>query len=311
MAIVGVDIGQSGSRSVAIEAGASRHGQAGGYWSDAVASTLLAAVGAVAAVGAHEIGVGLSGYHRMGDDRARIVDALAAAGYRGTVVLADDAVTAHLGAFGGGAGAVIAAGTGAVVLYGDGRRAVSVDGLGHELGDRGSGYAIGRSALRDALLEEETGAAPGRESALLNAARRMLGEDLRRRVADAPPSVDEVASFARVVAETARSGDVCAVRILADAGAELARSATIALRRADAAAAEVCLIGGLAAAGPALTDALADGLPAGCRLVEPRGDALDGAVLLAGRSRHPYGDLVSRFIIDAGGIVVAGERGRG
>jgi N-acetylglucosamine kinase-like BadF-type ATPase len=307
MATIAVDIGQSGSRALAVGGGAVRRGQAGGFWSDAVPRIVLAAVGAVAASGAHDIGIGLSGYHRIGDDRARIVDALAAAGYRGTVTLADDAVTAHLGAFDGGAGAVVAAGTGAVVLYGDQNATVVVDGLGHELGDRGSGYWIGRRALSDALLEEES----GRESALLRAARRALGEDVRRRIITAPPSVQEIASFAHEVAQAAQAGDAAAEDILATAGIELARSVTIALERAGAVTADVSLIGGLAAAGRALTEALAGELPAGCRLVQARGDALDGALLLARRPLERYGELVSRYVIDDAGGVSAARGGGG
>ena len=308
MAVIAVDVGQSGSRSLAVGTDGSRRGRAGGYWTEAVASVVLAAVREVAPPGVHDIGVGLSGYHRAVVQREGIVAALADAGYRGAVTLADDAVTAHLGAFGGGAGVVVAVGTGAVVLHRDDRGSVRVDGLGHELGDRGSGYWIGRAALREAVVEEESGA--GRESPLLLAARRHLGEDLRRRVSDAPPSVDEVASFARVVAEHARQGDLPAGRILAEAGSELARSVTIALRRAGVDTSEICVVGGLTAAGPGLTDALVAGLPAGCRVVEAQGDALDGARLLTRHRTGSYGDLVSSFVIHDDGAVVAGARAR-
>lgn len=307
MGTVAVDVGQSGTRSLAVQGSSSRRGAAGGYWSDAVESVVLTAVGAVAPPGEYDIGVGLTGYDRTGDHRERVVTSLAHAGYWGTVTLADDAVTAHLGAFGGRPGVVISAGTGAVVLHSDGRRAVRVDGLGYELGDRGSGYWIGRTALRAALLEEEGGVTAGQESMLLIAARGRLGDDLRHRLAIAPPSVEEVAAFARAVAEAARRGDLSAARILAEAGTELARSAGIALRRADDdGPVEVCLVGGLVAAGPALTGSLAAGLPPGCRLIDARGDALDGALLLARQHPDTYGDLLSSFVIDHWGTVAAG-----
>jgi N-acetylglucosamine kinase-like BadF-type ATPase len=305
VATVAVDVGQSGSRSLAVDASGTRRGRAGGYWSDAVAPVVLAAVRAVAAPGEHDIGVGLSGYHRAAGERSGIAAALSRAGYRGTVTLADDAVTAHLGAFAGGPGIVVAVGTGAVVLHCDGARSRRVDGLGHELGDRGSGYWIGRAALREAVVEDEEGDA-GRESLLLAAARRHLGAGLRRRIAIAPPSVDEIASFARVVADAARQGDLSARRVMTDAGIELARSVAIALRHGGGPA-EVCLVGGLSAAGVVLTDALVAGLPAGCRLVEPRGDGVDGALLLTRRAPGPFGELVTSFAIDgAGGAGIRG-----
>lgn len=311
MATIAVDVGQSGTRSLAVTAGEPRSGGAGGYWSDAAEVTVLTAVGSVAAPGEHEIGIGLTGYHRTADAPERIAAALAAAGYRGAVTVADDAVTAHLGAFGGGPGVVISAGTGAVVLHSDGRRATRVDGLGHEWGDRGSAYWVGRAALRDALLEEEGGPASGQESLLLVAAHGRLGDDLRRRVEVAPPAVDEVAAFARVVAETARSGDPVAEGILAGAGAELARSVGLALGgSAHEAPVEVCLVGGLAAAGPGLTESLADALPARCRLVDALGDALDGALLLTRRHPDAYGELLVRFAIDDRGAIQRGGRER-
>jgi len=76
-----------------------------------------------------------------------------------TFALVHDAPIAHAGAFGGGPGVVVIAGTGSVV-YGvaaDGR-AMMAGGLGYVFGDEGSAFGIARAAIRradasDALRE--------------------------------------------------------------------------------------------------------------------------------------------------------------
>ena len=76
------------------------------------------------------------------------------------LVLTSDSITSHAGAFSGGAGAVVAIGTGAVAVGLGTRGLVRVDGLGYWLGDDGGGSWIGRSGLRHALDAEGAVAAP-------------------------------------------------------------------------------------------------------------------------------------------------------
>jgi glucosamine kinase len=87
----------------------------------------------------------------------------------------------------------------------------------------------------------------------------------------------DYAELAPLVLEAAGAGDALAAGLLDQAGAEASRM--IAALRA-AGAERVCLMGGLAATlVPHLTEA------ARATLVQPMGDALDGALLLA-RNAH-------------------------
>src|SRR4051794_15865174 len=169
---------------------------------------------------------------------AREVELVAAGltGYRGEpidwpaprVIVTNDAVTAYLGALGETPGAVIAAGTGAIALASDGARWARADGHGTLLGDHGGGYWIGRRAVSLALR----GDAPD----LLQRARTRFGDELVRAIYDSADPTATIAGFAPEVAAAAREGDPIAARIWQDAGAELARPATDALRALAAAA---------------------------------------------------------------------------
>ena len=76
---------------------------------------------------------------------------LARPGCARELVLTSDAITSHAGAFGGGDGAMVAIGTGAVGIGLGPEGLVRVDGLGYWLGDDGGGAWIGRLALRHVL----------------------------------------------------------------------------------------------------------------------------------------------------------------
>ncbi len=83
-----------------------------------------------------------------------------------------DTVSAQAGAFGGGPGIVVIAGTGSVA-YGvapDGS-SVRVGGWGYLFGDEGSAFWLGRRALRDAMRRED-GAANDEDAAANGIARR-------------------------------------------------------------------------------------------------------------------------------------------
>ena len=69
------------------------------------------------------------------------------------VTTASDAHWAHLAAFAGGPGILVLSGTGSIALARDGRGKLRrAGGWGQLLGDAGSGFWIGRRALRDAAL---------------------------------------------------------------------------------------------------------------------------------------------------------------
>ncbi|MEV4361655.1 BadF/BadG/BcrA/BcrD ATPase family protein [Nonomuraea sp. NPDC049625] len=128
------------------------------------------------------------------------------------VLITTDVVTSHAGAFAGGDGVVLAAGTGAIALgVGDGIR--QVDGWGYLYGDAGSGFWIGRRGLDAAFRGFDGRAEPG---PLTERAQAVFGDlaGLPERLYLAPDAVARIARFAVHVLELA--GD--SGRVLEPAG---------------------------------------------------------------------------------------------
>lgn len=213
------------------------------------------------------------------------------------VRLAHDSTTSFLGALGTRTGAVVASGTGVVTLAVGPALVARVDGWGHIMGDAGSGYWIGREAL-DAVMRDYDGRGP---RTLLREVAEERWPDLSRAYIELQSSAERVsivASFAAEVSRLSDEGDAVAQLISTRAGAELAGSVETALRRvgADGGETEVCAIGGVlrsTAVRAAFATRIRAHLPH-ARIVEPRGDGLDGAVALAGLSAwHPLTAAVS------------------
>jgi N-acetylglucosamine kinase-like BadF-type ATPase len=249
----------------------------------------VAAVEALGSLPAIEaIGVGLSGFEAAREDDLRRVDEVLRARVGvAQVTIASDGVTSLLGALGERPGAVVAAGTGTVCVARGPRRWAKVDGWGSLLGDAGSGFAIGRSGLDGGLRELD---GRGGSKALLAAAEQRFGQPagIAEAVYRSSVPTRTVASFARDVARVAAEGDAAARSILEAAGSELAISACAALARAlDAGdSAAVSYAGSVFDAGPPLMDAFAREMARrrpDAELVQPQGDALAGAALLAQR----------------------------
>ncbi|MBF4764082.1 N-acetylmuramic acid 6-phosphate etherase [Nocardioides islandensis] len=206
------------------------------------------------------------------------------------LVLASDSVTSHVGAFSGGAGAMVAIGTGAVGLGVGSEGLVQVDGRGYWLGDDGGGSWIGRLALRHVL---DSVAGQGFPTSLVAAAEARYG-DLAR-LPGTLTAGDQVATttaaFARDVVAAAEAGDRTALQVLDAAGAALAR--TLGQAAALSGTDRVTAVGGLAGV-PLILDRLRRRLPDDLTWTEPAGTSLDGAVLLAERTDLPHEPHVSR-----------------
>ena len=221
MTVVGVDAGGTGSRAVVVRAGEVVERRDLGplnvlLHADAVdrLAALLTGVRASAA------GLGLAGI-RSADDADRVAGQLTArTGAR--VAVGDDADAALAGAFRGGPGVVVIAGTGSAAAgrHADGRTA-RVGGHGFLLGDEGSGYWIGREAVRAALRAADgTGPPTALQTTVQAAFRRLL--DAEREVHERPTDRQLLARLVPGVAMAARGGDREATRILAEAAAHLA-----------------------------------------------------------------------------------------
>jgi glucosamine kinase len=200
------------------------------------------------------------------------------------VVIASDVLTAHIGAFGGGPGTVLVAGTGAVAYRVDGDGTVHrSDGWGPWLGDEGSGRWIGQAGLVCALRAADR---RGPHTSLEEDARAITGDirHLPRAVTGGADVARALASFAPVVLARAVAGDAVATGIVNEAVRRLAETASSVAGPGS----PVTVIGGLTK-DPAFLRLLLDEL--GLRdltLRRPAGTSLDGAEMLAARHDLPH-----------------------
>jgi N-acetylglucosamine kinase-like BadF-type ATPase len=131
-------------------------------------------------------------------------------------------------------GVALVSGTGSVAFAraADGRTALC-GGWGYLLGDEGSGYAIGRAALRVALACLETRSEPGRLArAVLDKHGAETVAELTNAVYNSPDPRAIAVAMAPLVLEAAVDDDSIAQGILDTAAHELAQIATLAATRA-------------------------------------------------------------------------------
>jgi N-acetylmuramic acid 6-phosphate etherase len=131
-----------------------------------------------------------------------------------------------------GCGVAVVAGTGSVAMaHAPSGQSVRCGGWGYLVGDDGSGYAIGRDAVRHALEHLE------KNEVATRLAQRVLDSLDARSVAAVTSAIYRnpspratIASLAPVVIELADEGDVSALSIIAAAGRALAELAARAAR---------------------------------------------------------------------------------
>lgn len=185
-----------------------------------------------------------------------------------------DAYASWLGAFKGRDGAILILGTGAAGLAVIGGRRINVAGWGADIADEASGMAIGRMAIRKSLwaLEGMGALTP-------------LAEEILARFDRSPPKAviwagkatpGDFARFAPMVFDHADRRDPFAIALLHEAALDVERLVT---RLLDHGAPAVAMIGGVF---PKILPWLAP--PLRPYLVEPEGDAMDGAILMAKRA---------------------------
>jgi N-acetylglucosamine kinase-like BadF-type ATPase len=185
--------------------------------------------------------LGMAGVDRP-DDARIIRGILARIGYRAKVLVVNDALIALEAGLPGAAGIVLIAGTGSIAYGRDDRgRAARAGGLGHILSDEGSGYWLGREALRAVV---RAGDGRGERTALTGAVLRHYGaaEPADLYGAGARPAF--VAALGPEVGETAEAGDPVAQAIVERGAGELVRTAESVMRQLALAAPVVLLSGG-------------------------------------------------------------------
>jgi N-acetylglucosamine kinase-like BadF-type ATPase len=226
--VVGVDAG--GSRTVAIAAvgetllepffAGPANPLSGGV--ERAAVTIANAVaGALGANAADAVFVGAAGAWNA-DVAAALRDALAARLAGPRVDVTHDLAIALRAAVPSGDALLLVAGTGSIAYAEIGERYFRSGGLGHAIGDEGSGYAIGAATLR--LLGK---AFDGRalRDAMLDAVAAKLGvldsAELVAAVADPLVGPAAIASVAPIVVEHADAGDRSATKIVQAAALDL------------------------------------------------------------------------------------------
>jgi N-acetylglucosamine kinase-like BadF-type ATPase len=231
--------------------------------------------------------LGIAGVDREGDG-AVIAGVMRRIGYKARVLVANDALIALVAGVGDEPGVVVIAGTGSIA-YGRNaaNEAARAGGWGYVLGDEGSGYWIGRQALR-AVVREADGR--GRPTALTPLVLAHFGalrpQELVHAIYSHVLKPQAIAAVARAVERAADDGDELALEILDVGARELAacaRSVVTRLGMRDEAFTFV-LAGGVLEAVPRLVA----GVDCHLRQIAPRSrvDLLDrepalGAVTLA------------------------------
>ncbi|MGB6647069.1 MAG: BadF/BadG/BcrA/BcrD ATPase family protein [Bacteroidota bacterium] len=156
-----------------------------------------------------------------------------------------DARIALEGAFGGGAGLILIAGTGSVVL---GKRSdgeiFRVGGWGWILGDEGGGYYIGLEALKEVTKDFDGRSDAGALKELFSA---RFGLSSREKIIVAVYQEKfSIPSLAPLVLQAAEKNDPVSIRILQDSSALVAEQVLAAAKRIqEGETAKVVFVGGL------------------------------------------------------------------
>jgi len=257
--VVGVDAGGTGTRAVVGDghtiltraegaAGAIRPGRALAA-ATAIAETVRRALAEAGVLEAEAMVVGAAGAGREGA-RLELERALRGERIARKAQVTTDIAIALAAAFGKGSGIVLSAGTGSIAMASapDGKLH-RAGGYGWQMGDEGSGYAIGRAAL-SALSRAADGRGPATQlsSRLLTAARAGGMDDLITWAVNATAS--EISGLAATVLKVAEEGDRVAQGIVDYAARELCLMVETLLPRFPGAdPVRVALAGGLLSPG--------------------------------------------------------------
>ena len=188
-----------------------------------------------------------------------------------SVIADNDAYAACVGAFAGGDGGIVIAGTGSIGFAAIKGVRHMVGGWGFALGDHGSGAWLGHHAVRRAALAKDglLQPTPLIEEVLSRVGRNRF--DVSRWSERATPK--DYAEMAPLVFDCAAKGDVVGMTIVIEGAAAISSLGRALLARG---AGKLCLLGGVSKVYPPYLDA--DVKKA---LTVPGADALDGAIMMA------------------------------
>ena len=242
--------------------------------------------------------LGIAGVDRVTDQNV-VYGIMERIGYKATILIVNDALIALQAGIGDAPGIVVVSGTGSIA-YGRNARgeAARAGGWGYVLGDEGSGYWIGRQALR-AVVRHADGR--GRKTSLTPLLLGHFGltdpTELIHRVYHEDLAPNAIAALGRYVQQAREGGDVVAGVILDQAAEELTGTAAAVMKRLDMdrESFSFVLAGGMFHAVPWLCDQLTlllRSLAPNGRTIRLEDDPALGAVQLAlavanGRAKIP------------------------
>jgi glucosamine kinase len=192
-----------------------------------------------------------------------------------SVSVDNDAYAACVGAFSGGDGGIVIAGTGSIGFALVGGERHMVGGWGFALGDHGSGAWVGHHAVRRAALALDGLLQPTELIAEVLAHTGKTRLELSRWSEGARPK--DYAQFAPAVFGSAAKGDVQGMMIVIEGAAAISNLGRALLARG---AKSICLLGGLSKVYPPYLDADVQRA-----MAEPQANAVDGAIMMARRAQ--------------------------
>ncbi len=198
------------------------------------------------------------------------------------VFVAEDMWIAYLAYFALGEGILVYSGTGSIGYYlSESKDVIRVGGRGNLIDDGGSGFWIAREALKSVLRKEEESPGEGWATLLGQSLAKALGGTDWNLVRSYVYGGDrgKIGSLARAVGEAARADDQTALRILREAGEELARLANSLTKRIGPR--PVALAGGSSRLHPIVAEAFRHGLIAPVEFITTDLDAALTAAKLA------------------------------
>ena len=189
--------------------------------------------------------LGMAGVDRPGD-AATVRQILERIGHRAQVLVVNDALIALEAGVPGGAGTVVVAGTGSIAYGRDASgRAARSGGWGYVLGDEGSGYWLGRLALRAVVRAADgRGASTAMAEPILSHFGVTKPQELVRHIYVAGARPSSIAALAKIVGAAAIAGDATAGELISLGGRELAMAAASVARRLGIEREPVLLAGG-------------------------------------------------------------------
>lgn len=229
-AILALDAGQTGIRSILINGDSRVEKHFDGLKTHIELFPQLTAVINAALADAPEevtVALGMTGLTDSQSKPQELLDSLDSNAC--ALLLAHDSITGFLGSMGLNHGTVTAVGTGVVTLSVGENEMARVDGWGNLIGDAGSAYWIGRTALEEGMRAYD---GRGEKTELLGLLTDNFShpENAYIELQTHPDKVAYIASFAKQVIDLANT-DATAKRVVENAGAELALSALAGARR--------------------------------------------------------------------------------